>query len=135
MTCLDTNVILSLRFQEPTAPQVATLLDRLDRVMVCGPVVVELSPRDPGAEGWLSQQGIEIDWTLDQAVWRRVALLHREHALRQRRSGGGAPRRVLTDYLIGAHAEVNGYALCTLNARDYRSFTELTVLVAGQDDS
>lgn len=126
--CLDSNVILALRFREPRAEAVARLLDRVTSLSVCGPVVAELMPRDPRAEEWLQDSGIHVDWTLGRSVWRRVGELHAGYAARQRRSGAGLPRRVVTDYLIGAHAEVSGLPLLTLNPADYSSFTELEVL-------
>ncbi|GMA17138.1 hypothetical protein E5F05_03295 (plasmid) [Deinococcus metallilatus] len=83
----------------------------------------------PDAEAWLDDFGIEVDWTLGRAVWRRVGEAHAQYVVRRRRSGGGFPRRIVTDYLIGAHAEVNGLPLFTLNPEDYTSFTELRVVI------
>ncbi|GAA5504063.1 hypothetical protein Dxin01_03831 [Deinococcus xinjiangensis] len=133
ITCLDSNIILALRFKEAHAAALAEVLDSLSEIMVCGPIVAELSPRDLYAEEWLIDNGIQIDWNLNRPVWRRVAELHREHALRQKKSGGGAPRRVVTDYLIGAHAEINGYNLFTLNKRDYRFFSDLQLITLRGD--
>lgn len=128
MICLDTNAILALRFQEDSAEAVARFLDSVPQMVVCGPVVAELMPRDPQAEEWLSETGIGVDWTLGRAVWRKVGDLHREYAARRRRSGGGMPRRILTDYLIGAHAEISGLPLFTLNPSDYVPFNDLKIL-------
>lgn len=127
-TCLDSNVILALRFREQTATAIARLLDGIPHVIVCGPVVAELMPRDPHPEEWLREYGIEVDWVLGRAVWKRVGEAHAEYVARRRASGGGLSRRILTDYLIGAHAEVSGLPLFTLNPADYTSFPELEVL-------
>ncbi|BDP43490.1 hypothetical protein DAETH_34590 (plasmid) [Deinococcus aetherius] len=126
--CLDSNVILSVRFREPGSEAVAGWLDSVPHLIVCGPVVAELMPRDPHAEEWLRDAGIEVDWTLGRSVWRRVGELHAGYTARRRSSGGGMPRRPLTDYLIGAHAEVSGFPLFTLNPADYAPLTELEVL-------
>lgn len=126
--CLDSNVILALRFREPVAEAVAQLLDDAPHLIVCGPVVAELMPRDPRAEEWLREYGIEVDWVLGRAVWQRVGEVHAEYVTRRRASEGGLSRRPLTDYLIGAHAEVSGLPLFTLNPADYTSFSGLEVL-------
>lgn len=131
--CLDSNVILALRFREPKAEAVSRLLDAAAYLTVCGPVVAELAPRDPHAEDWLQDYGIDVDWTLGRSVWRRVGELHAGYAARRRESRGGMPRRVVTDYLIGAHAEVSGCPLLTLNPADYSSFTELEILTVRQE--
>ncbi len=128
VVCLDSNVILALRFQEAKAEAVARFLDSVPEMLVCGPVVAELMPRDPGAEEWLAGAGISVDWTLGRAVWRKVGDQHRDYAARRRESGGGMPRRILTDYLIGAHAEISGLPLFTLNPGDYAPFEDLEVL-------
>ena len=126
--CLDSNVILSLRFREPGAEALARLLDSIPHLTVCGPVVAELMPRDPRAEEWLREYGVEVDWVLGRAVWKRVGEVHAEYVSRRRASGGGLARRPLTDFLIGAHAEVSGLPLLTLNPADYSSFTDLEVV-------
>lgn len=126
--CLDTNILLALRFEEPTAALVAAYLDEIDRLMVRGPVVAELMPREPKAENWLGEFGIEVDWNMGQAIWQRVGQAHADYKRRRSKSGGGAERTILTDYLIGAHAEVNGWPLLTLNERDYSSFSQREVL-------
>ena len=127
--CLDTNVLLAVRFNEPNAAEVAAYLDEVSRLVVCGPVVAELMPREPDAEDWLEGYGIEIDWQLSRAVWRRVGQAHADYTRRRRESGGGIPRGILTDYLIGAHAETNGLPLLTLNEHDYSSFSQLEVFI------
>lgn len=126
--CLDSNVILALRFREPKAEAIARRLDAASHLIVCGPVVAELMPRDPRVEEWLQEFGVDVDWTLGRSVWRRVGELHAGYVERRRLSGGGLSRRIVTDYLIGAHAEVSGLPLLTLNPADYASFTELEVL-------
>lgn len=126
--CLDTNVLLTLLVREPKAEAVTGLLNGAQELLVCGPVVAELRPSHPDPEEWLHEYGIEVDWVLGRAVWRRVGEAHVEYVTRRRASGGGLSRRVLTDYLIGAHAEVSGLPLFTLNPADYTSFSGLEVL-------
>lgn len=126
--CLDTNVLLTLRVREPKAEAVMELLNEAQGLLVCGPVVAELRPSQPRPEVWLDEYGIEVDWVLGRAVWQRVAEVHAEYVTRRRASGGGLARRPLTDHLIGAHAEVSGVPLFTLNPADYNLFAGLEVL-------
>jgi len=131
--CLDTNVLLTVLVREPGAGAVLDFLDAAQNLLVCGPVVAELRPSKPDPEEWLREYGVEVDWVLGRGVWKRVGELHAEYVARRRRSGGGVPRSVLTDYLIGAHAEVSSLPLFTLNPADYSSFTDLEVLTLKQE--
>lgn len=126
--CLDTNVLLTLLVREPKAEAVTALLNQAQGLLVCGPVVAELRPSQPRPEDWLREYGIEVDWVLGRGVWQRVGEVHAPYVTRRRASGGGLSRRLLTDHLIGAHAEVSGLPLFTLNPADYTSFPELEVL-------
>ncbi|GBF06396.1 hypothetical protein DAERI_080187 [Deinococcus aerius] len=128
LLCLDTNVLLTVLVGEPKAEAVLDFLSGARGLLVCGPVAAELTPSQPDAEGWLREYGIEVDWVLGRAVWKRVGEAHAEYVTRRRASGGGLSRRILTDYLIGAHAEVGGLPLFTLNPADYTSFPKLEVL-------
>ncbi len=69
------------------------------------------------------------------ALWELAAERFARYRANHKRSGGDAPRRILTDFLIGAHAVLapgTGYAatLATLD-RDFftQYFPELKVLV------
>lgn len=126
--CLDTNVLLAVLGGESRAVWVAEQLDQAPDLLVCGPVVAELWPTLPEAERWLTATGVQIEWDLGREAWRRVGALHADYARRRQRSGGGLPRRIVTDFLIGAHAEVSGHALLTLNPADYAAFTQLSLI-------
>jgi hypothetical protein len=43
------------------------------------------------------------------------------YAARRRRHGEAGPRRILADFVIGAHAPQNGYRLLTLDDRIHRA--------------
>jgi hypothetical protein len=120
--------LLTLLVLEPRADAVTEFLNEAQGLLVCGPVVAELRPSLPDPEDWLREYSVEVDWVLGRAVWRRVGEAHGEYIIRRRTSGGGLSRRILTDYLIGAHAEVSGLPLLTLNPADYTSFSNLEVL-------
>ncbi|WP_019586160.1 type II toxin-antitoxin system VapC family toxin [Deinococcus apachensis] len=126
--CLDTNVLLTLLVRESKAEAVSEFLNEAQGLLVCGPVVAELRPSQPDPEDWLREYGIEVDWVMGRAVWQRVGEAHAGYVAHRRASGGGLSRRILTDYLIAAHAEVSGLPLFTLNPADYTSFPGLEVL-------
>lgn len=125
---LDTSVLIAVQAGEPRAAWVAEQLDAAHSLLVCAPVIAELRPSLPDAEHWVSSFGIRIDWEFSRAMWQRIGILHAEYALRRQKSGAGLPRRLVTDFLIGAHAEARGHALLTLNPADYSMFTQLTLV-------
>ena len=50
-------------------------------------------------------------------------------AARRRRHGEAGPRRILADFVIGAHAIEKGYRLLTLDDRIYRAaFPDLKIV-------
>ena len=65
-------------------------------------------------------------------AWKRAGQAQAAYAQRRQTSGGGLPRRILTDFLVGAHASVGGYSLFTLNTRDYGDFPEVPLLTVSQ---
>lgn len=78
----------------------------------------------------LGRARIEVDREFDEASWRVAARAFREYAERLRaRPGGSGPRRILADFVIGAHAARYASALLTLERRIYRAaFPSRTVL-------
>ena len=70
-------------------------------------------------EQFLRDTHIRVDFVLDESVWRRAGLAFSAYAKRRRRSGGGEPRRLLVDFLVGAHAELRAERLLTLDASRY----------------
>jgi predicted nucleic acid-binding protein len=79
----------------------------------------------PGAseqfvDEFLISTRIAIDFELGESVWRNAAGRFATYANRRRRSGGGNPKRLLVDFLIGAHALLKADRLLTLDARRYR---------------
>jgi predicted nucleic acid-binding protein len=128
-TAIDTNVIVALW---ESAPQVSGLaqaaLDRsLERgdLVVAAPVVAELIAA-PGrnerfVDSFFRHTGVRIDWTLDEKVWRIAGAAFQRYAARRRSHGDPGPRRILTDFLIGAHAFRYGHTLLTADSRLYRA--------------
>ena len=65
--------------------------------------------------------GITIEWNLDETIWRAAGRAFQAYAGRRSKQGQAGPRRILADFLVGAHALQKGYRLLTLDDRLYRA--------------
>jgi predicted nucleic acid-binding protein len=84
---------------------------------------------EPFLEAFLRETGITVEWEIDEATWRTAGRAFQTYAARRSRQQGSAPRRILSDFLIGAHALRNGYRLLTLDSGLYTAaFPRLTVI-------
>ena len=91
--------------------------------MISAPVFAELSAI-PGinferTEKALKESSIAIDFDLGEDVWRLAASSFSAYSVRRRRSGGGSPKRLLVDFVIGAHALLKADRLMTRDASRY----------------
>jgi predicted nucleic acid-binding protein len=128
-TALDTNVVVaywgpdrSLNLAVQTALESAL---GHGNVTVAAPVFAELLA-GPGrtenfVNGFFEDTGIAIDWHLSEAIWRSAGRAFRGYAERRRKHRDSGTRRILVDFLIGAHAAAHGYRLLTLDERLYRA--------------
>jgi predicted nucleic acid-binding protein len=136
MTALDTNVIIDL---EEGAPEVAERALRAIEnageraaLVVSGVVYAELcarpSPGDVEIATRLGKARIAIDVDLPVDTWREAGLAYASYCRRREKSGGGSARRILADFIIGAHACRVG-TLVTSDADFYRrAFPSLRVV-------
>lgn len=82
---------------------------------------------------FLKDTGVQVDWDTDESIWLSAARAFRGYAFRRQKSGGEAPRRILADFLIGAHALAKADALLTLDPQHYRlNFPTLRVIQPGE---
>ena len=136
-TAIDTNVIVAL--WDPDSALSAAAQAALDAaiqrgpLVVAAPVFVELMAAPGRNEDFLDRffqdTSILVDWNLDKAIWRLAGRAFQAHASRRRRRRDTGPRRILADFLIGAHALRRGHRLLTLDDRVFSTaFPRLTVL-------
>jgi len=136
-TALDSNVIAALWDRDPAlnlAAQVA--LDGAHErggLVISAPVFSELMAcpgrSEPFIQSFMEETGIAVDWEIDEAIWRAAGRAFQSYAVRRKRHDGVPPRRILADFVIGAHAAAGGYQLLTFHARLYRAaFPELIVV-------
>jgi predicted nucleic acid-binding protein len=88
----------------------------------------------PGASetfvrGFLAKTGVAIDYRLDENVWAETARRFARYAARRKTSSGSGPKRLLADFMIGAHALVQADRLLTLDPTRYgQDFPEVRLL-------
>ena len=125
---LDTNVLSALWNDNDALNRVAAkaLEDKKQEHMaICGVVYAELIGAPGRTEAFVDrfceEAGIAVEWELKERVWRRAGVAFQEYAARRKKQIGAAPRRLLADFLIGAHALENGYKLLTLDEGLYKA--------------
>ena len=136
ITAVDTNVVIALWDKDPLLNLAAqTSLEaafKRGSLVVAAPVFAELIAA-PGRNesfvtSFLEDTAIAIDWELGESVWRSAGRAFQSYAERRRKQRDSGARRILADFLIGAHAVCNGYRLLTLDERLYRvAFPTLTI--------
>ena len=130
MTLVDTSVLLDVLLDDPSygAPSETALREarRLNGIVACETVIAEIRPvfHDDGELlSFLSDLGL----TYRPCPQEAAILAGRMYAayLQNR----GAAKRVVPDFLIGAHAVVGGYTLLARDRGYYRRyFQDLTVI-------
>lgn len=137
ISAIDTNVLVALWDQDDSLNSVAQ--EALDeafargKLVISGAVFAELLAFPRRTESFLNQflkdTGIVVDWFMDESIWRTAGASLQKYANRRRKQRAGEPRRILADFLIGAHAFEKGYSLLTLDEGIYRAaFPKLHLL-------
>lgn len=148
-TAIDTNVLVEILGAGPqSSAAIAALAEcgQQNRLVVSAVVYSELlvgAPDLTGLDQVLGGMGIDVDWQVGQAVWAEAARAWREHLHRRKRQGpypcpgcghnndlrcAGCgkplvgPRRMLNDFLIGAHAVVAANGLITWDRGIYGTY-------------
>lgn len=75
---------------------------------------------EPFLDEFFRQTGIRVDWDLNESIWRAASRASQAYAARRRKRRDPGPRRILADFLIGAHALRRAHRLLTLDTRLYR---------------
>jgi len=137
ITALDSNVIIGLWNPDdslnPVARRALDTAFTTGSLVICGAVFGELLA-SPGRDEefinqFLNDADIKVNWSSGEAVWRNAGAAYRKYAARRRRQNAAHPRRILTDFYIGAHALENGHDLLTLDTRIYRTaFPALNII-------
>lgn len=132
-TAIDTNIISALWSGEKSVEIItAALNSAADQggLVICPLVYVELrgSPKATASfvDGFLDRMEIVVDWNCGKDVWLLASERYANYATRKRKQGMGEPKRMLADFIVGAHAFLRADQLLTLDRRLYRrDFQEL----------
>lgn len=128
-TAVDTNVVIALWDRDSALSLAAqTALEKAfnrGTLIAAAPVFAELIAA-PGrsetfVDSFFEKTGIAVDWDLPERVWRLAGRAFQSYAERRRKQREIGARRILADFVIGAHALANGHRLLTLDDRLYRS--------------
>lgn len=134
---LDSNVLIALWNEDDTLNMLArSALDKAQTrgaLVISAPVFAELLAAPSRSEAFLDSfcrdTGIAVDWKLDEAVWRAAGRAFQQYVARRSRQRQPGPRRLLADFLVGAHALQNGFSLLTMDEHLYRAaFPRLSIL-------
>jgi len=69
------------------------------------------------------------DFLLDEAVWQEAGATYAAYAQRRRHSKDGFSKRLLVDFIVGAHAILQADRLLTLDAARYQvAFPKLVTI-------
>jgi predicted nucleic acid-binding protein len=135
-TAIDTNVISAIWSSEPSAERATVKLGEAKMagaLVISAAVFAELLAY-PGAteafvRGFLEATGVSIDCRLEERAWIEAGRRFAHYSARRRKATGEGPRRILADFLIGAHALVQAERLLTLDPKVYRQdFPELRLM-------
>jgi predicted nucleic acid-binding protein len=130
-TLVDTNILLDVFSRDPTWWRWS--VTRLEEAAQEGPLLIndiiyaESSIRFPDAAGFdavLEDMGVTV------APFSRLVPFVAGKAFAVYRETGGSRDRVLPDFFIGAHAEVERLPLLTRDARRYRTYFPNVALIA-----
>jgi predicted nucleic acid-binding protein len=92
-------------------------------LVIAAPVFAELLASPSRGEAFLDaffrDTGMSVDWELGETIWRTAGRAFQRYVMRRAKQRGSGPRRILADFLIGAHALQNGFRLLTLDDRLY----------------
>ncbi len=138
LSAVDTNIISALWSKEPTARQMVALLTQAREaggLVICAPVHAELQAHPEAGrsfvERFLDDTGIQVAFALSEAVWREAGEAYAAYAERRRNATGGQAKRLLVDFVVGAHALLEADQLLTLDAERYQTaFPDLKVVAS-----
>jgi predicted nucleic acid-binding protein len=127
-TAIDTNIISALWSKEPSASQITQLLNtayQAGGLVICAAVYAELHayPRVKPAfiDKFLSDTHISVEYSLSKDVWDLVASAYASYAQERRQQKTGQAKRLLVDFMVGAHALKEADQLLTLDRSRYNN--------------
>jgi predicted nucleic acid-binding protein len=134
---IDTNIFVGFwKIDDALNSLALSALDEAHKranLVITAPVFAELLAYPTRDEEFLDRffrdTNISIDWELNEAIWRMAGRAFQSYVARRRKHADTGPRRILADFLIGAHSLHHGHSLLTFDDRLYRAaFPRLRIL-------
>jgi predicted nucleic acid-binding protein len=102
-------------------------------IVICGAVYAELLAHPKASakfvDDFLANTEVQIEFDLDEAIWRDIARGFANYAKRRRRHDGSSVKRLLADFIVGGHAYHRADRLITLDASRYKlDYPKLAIL-------
>jgi predicted nucleic acid-binding protein len=130
ITALDTSVLLNVFLPDPIfhdrSLRAVEIAFQQGRLVICEPVYAELAGQfssQSTLDTILEEVGIDVE-----ALGRDTAYAAGQ-AFKKYRKAGGKRNRIITDFLVGSHAAVQGYTLMTRDRGFYRSYFHRLAMV------
>src|SRR3981081_3280634 len=122
-TAIDTNVVIALWDKDAALSLAAqnALEAAFNRgtMVAAAPVFAELIAAPGRSETFVSsffeETGIGVDWELPEGGWGLAGKAFKAYSERRRKQRDAGARRILADFVIGAHALANGCRLLSLD--------------------
>ncbi|TAN20630.1 MAG: type II toxin-antitoxin system VapC family toxin [Acidobacteria bacterium] len=135
-TAVDTNVLSLYWSGNERFRDMQSLLVRCaaeGAVMISGIVYAELLAHPRAGRDLLStflqEAGIAMEPETGAATWETAGRAYSAYCRQRRSSGGGESKRLLADFVIGAHAQLRADRLATLDQERYRAYFPELVLI------
>jgi predicted nucleic acid-binding protein len=126
ITSVDTSVVLDLLLQDPVfgarSEEALRKASKEGALIVCEVVYAELAglfPNHAALDAFLRETGLQLKPSGPDILWKAGELWRRFCLNRPRRAA--MARRILADFLIGAHAMLQAERLLTRDRDFYRS--------------
>ncbi len=135
-TAIDSNVFSAIWSAEASAAKLVSQLGdaRMAGALLISPFVFAELHAYPGAteafiRKFLNATGVVVDLRLEEEIWTETGRRFALYAGRRRKSLRSGPKRLLADFLIGAHALVQADRLLTLDPKRYsRDFPDVRLM-------
>ena len=136
LTAIDTNIISCLWSKESASTNVAASLFKAKQeggLIISAAVYAELLAYPKATKGFLDSfiktTDIQVDYAHSEAIWHKAGEAFADYVLRRRKAKSKEAKRLLIDFLIGAHAHQTADRLLTLDKNRYETaFPDLRII-------